>query len=243
MKNFFLQFRVIYLIILCGIFPQLAAANDVIKIQFNQRPPYMWRTDSGVIEGLLVHRTEDIFKSAGIAMVWDITSVNRAWFELSNPTEMTCTIGWFKSPEREKIAKFTKEIYPGQQYVLLARKQISFNKNITLENILSMNGIRVLIKNKYSYGMKINSALKKISPTLIASDAENQQMVKLLIANRADFMFSSKEEAQYLLENSDNKESLQIFIPQHMPIGEKRYIACNKLVTDKLMDRLNSAIN
>jgi len=221
---------------------QCASANDLIKVQFVQRPPYMYQTDSGAVEGLLINRVEQIFSKAGIAMEWNLTSVNRQWDALMNPNEMTCSIGWYKSESREKIAKFTKAIYQDQQHVLLARKQFSIQPSDRLETLLKMKRTRVLVKNKYTYGPKIDGMLKAFKTTTILSDAENQQMVRLLIANRADFMVTSKLEADYLLANSDPYNDLRIVIPVDMPEAGKRYIACNRLVSDALIERLNKAI-
>lgn len=232
----------LWLILVPGAGTQSAEANDVIKLQYVQRPPYMQQSKSEAPTGTIPERVIPIFKAAGIDIVWELTSLNRQWDAIQNPNEMTCSIGWFKTPEREKLVKFTKAIYQDQQFALLARKQISIAPTDTLESALAIKGLRILIKNKYSYGPRIDTLLGKYQPSLVLSDAENKSMAGLLVANRADVMFAAKEEAAYLLQNSDPEKRLQILTPVNMPIGEKRYIACNKLVTDELIERINRAI-
>lgn len=124
----------------------------------------------------------------------------------------------------------------------MARKQFSVKPNSILEAVLDTKTVRVLLKSKYSYGPQIDEMISKSKASKILSDGENQQMVNLLIANRADFMFAAKEEAEYLIENNDPNKALHIMVLQNMPMGEKRYMACNRLVTDELLERLNNAI-
>ncbi len=228
--------------LLVGAFPKLLSATDLIKVQFVQRPPFTVQSSNGSVEGILATPVEQIFKRAGIPMQWELTSVNRFWDAIANPVEMTCSVGWYKNPEREKLAKFTKSIYQDQPHVLLARKQFSIDPNDKLEKLLASKTVRILIKNKYSYGLKIDAMLIKYQTTTVLSDAENRQMVQQLIANRADFMIITREEAQYLIENNDPNKDLQILIPKNMPDGEKRYILCNRLVSDEMIERLNRAI-
>jgi uncharacterized protein (TIGR02285 family) len=223
-------------------FPQCLCAADFIKVQFVQRPPFTSQAANGAVEGLLATPVEQIFNRAGIGMQWELTSVNRQWDAITNPKEMTCSVGWFKNPEREKIAKYTKPIFQDQPHVILARKQISFDPNDKLEKLLASTTTRLLLKNKYSYGIKLDGLFKKYQSKTVMSDAEYRQMVQLLIADRADIMFVTREEAQYLFENEDISKDLQILSPKDMPEGEKRYLVCNRLVSDELIDRLNRAI-
>jgi len=231
------------LILGIGIFIRLAGANEMIKVQFVQRPPYTFEGPAGTAEGLLPALVEPIFKRAGIELVWERTSLNRQWDALQNPNEMTCSIGWYRTPEREQLAKFTKPIYQDQAVVLLARKQVPFTPNDSLEKLLEVKGLRILVKDKYSYGPRLDRLIANHKSGVIVSDAENQRMARLLSADRADVMFAAKEEAEFLLENSDPGAELQILNPNNMPTGEKRYIACNRLVSDELIQRINQAIN
>jgi len=231
------------LLVLCVVtFPQFVWAENVIRVQFVERPPYIQQMKDGSARGLIATPVEQLFKTAGMSVVWDRTSVNRQWKSLQNSTEMTCAISWYKTPEREKIAKFTNAIYRDIPVVLLARTQFSIPSNQTLEAVLATKGVRVLFKGNYSYGARIDGLLKKYQPIIVYTDSEYLQMPLMLRGNRADFMFETKEEAEYLMASTDTSSFLHILTPKNVRTGERPYIACNKSVPDEIMERLNGAI-
>jgi polar amino acid transport system substrate-binding protein len=222
---------------------QFARADGIIRVLYVERPPYTHLEEDGSVTGLVATPVAHAFKEAGIPFVWARTSVNRQFAEVQKPGEMACAIAWFKTPEREKFAKFTKAVYRDLPFVLVARSQFLMPSNATVESILATKGVRVLAKRKYSYGPTIDSLFVQYRPAIVYVDSEYLQLPLLLQANRADFMFEPKEAAEYLLANRDPAHDLRMLTPAHSPPGEKRYIACNKAVSDETINRLNRIIH
>lgn len=68
-------------------------------------------------------------------------------------------------------------------------------------------------------------------------------MIRMIMANRADFMFISEEEAAYSIEQAGfAPNELQLIHVRDMPEGEKRYLMCNKNVPDEVIEKLNQFI-
>jgi hypothetical protein len=66
----------------------------------------------------------------------------------------------------------------------------------------------------------------------------------MIAADRADFMFLSEEEAIHLLkETEEYAKDVHIIQLSDIPLGEKRYLMCNKLVADETIERLNMAMS
>ena len=156
---------------------------------------------------------------------------------------MVCGIGWFKNPEREQFAKFTKPIYRDLPTLALANSKFKSKRGMRLEEVLAIKGVRVLAKDNYSYGPFIDGLLAQFKPVVIHTTNENSAMVEMVRLNRADFMFVAEEEAKYLAaEAGASIREFQLIRFADMPMGEKRHLMCSKNVPDELIRQLNGAI-
>jgi polar amino acid transport system substrate-binding protein len=232
--------RLIPLACLC--LPVFAAAEETVTLSYNERPPYLIPAPDGSATGLTGTPAAQAFKAAGIAVTWPKVPTTRQ-MALVKDAGMNCAIGWFKNPEREQFAKFTKAIYRDKPWIVLANKGFSVQDGAKLENVLSMKGVRVLTKEAFSYGPYIDGLLAKTKPNITVSNGTTTQMLQLINANSVDFRFVSEEEAEYLVEQAGLKMAnfRQLKFPD-MPAGDKRYIMCSKHVPDEVISKVNKAI-
>jgi polar amino acid transport system substrate-binding protein len=219
-----------------------AMAGPAITLFFEERAPYVVRNGDGV-EGLTASPAAQAFKAADVAFVWEVGSMSRQMHMLRENQGPHCMVGWFKTSERMTYAKFTKPIYRDGPIVALARREFSFGPGRTVAEALSLPGVRVLVRGKYSYGSYIDAALRRIQPALVASPLPNVQLIDLLMGNRADFMFASEEESINLLRRAANRaNNLQVMRFSDVLPGVERHIACTRSVPDEIIGRLNRAI-
>lgn len=217
-------------------------ADDKITLSFNERPPYLIADANGAATGLTGTPAAEAFKKAGIDIVWSKVPPNHqlAVIKEGGPN---CAIGWYKTAEREQFAKFTKPIYRDKPSILLANPNFHGKDGEKLGDILGSKGVRVLIKEHFSYGPFIDGALEKYKPTTTISNGTSTQMLQLVGANSVDFMFVSEEEAQYLVEQSGlGAQKFKQLHMSDMPKGDYRYIMCSKQVPDDVIAKLNKAI-
>lgn len=223
--------------------PGAAMAQEPITLSYNDRPPYIIALPDGSVGGLTASPAAQAFKGAGIPFVWKKIPTNRQLAILKENVGRDCAIGWFKNAEREQYAKFTKPIYRDRPTVLVANREFVAAPNETLQGMLARKDVRVLVKDKFSYGPYIDGLLAAMKPQTVITTNENLQMVEMIRARRADFMFAAEEEARYLIEQAGFKtHDFRVVRPPDMPPGEKRYIICSKLVEDDVIQRLNAAI-
>lgn len=219
-----------------------ALAIPAITLHIEERAPYGVRSGDGM-EGLTASAAARAFKAAGVAFVWEVSSMSRQLHILRDDPGPQCVVGWFKTGERMTFAKFTKPIYRDGPVVGVARRQFSFAEGSTLAQALAMPGVRVLVRGKYSYGAHIDNALARIGPALVASALPNVQLIDLLMGNRADFMFASEEESVLLLERAGKKAgNLRVVRFSDALPGIERHIACTRSVPDDIINRLNRVI-
>lgn len=154
-----------------------------------------------------------------------------------------CAIGWFKTPERTQFAKFTNPIYRDKPTIILANPKFEAKDGSKLSDLLTAKGVRVLVKENFSYGGFIDGKLESVKPTLVKSNGTPSQMLQLIHAHTADFMFASEEESKYLIEQSGvASNSFKQLKAADMPNGEFRYIMCSNQVPDSVISRLNKVI-
>lgn len=220
-----------------------AETLDPVVLTFNDRQPYIVSLPDGSAAGLTATPAANAFRNAGIPVIWKKLPTNRQLAELKENVGRQCAIGWFKNPEREQYLKFTRAIYRDQPTVLVAHRKFSARPNETLYSMLSRPEVRVLIKDKFSYGQYVDHLLATLKPDTVVTTNENIQMIQMIAAGRADFMFAAEEEARYLIELSGFRAGdFRMVRPPDMPPGERRYIICSRQVEDEVISRLNAAI-
>lgn len=222
-----------------------AAATANITLFYNERPPYLIAAPDGSVSGLTGTPAGRAFAAAGIPFMWAKTPTNRQLASIKQNKAMECAVGWFKNPEREQFAQFTKAIYRDRPAVALANKGFQVSQYDTLERVLATRGIRVLLKENFSYGPFIDNNIARFMPHLTHTTAENALMVEMIRKGRADLMFMAEEEAEFMLANATataGSGDFYLLRFSDMPAGEKRYIMCSKQVPDEIIGRLNRAI-
>ena len=223
--------------------PAASQANDTITVDYNERPPYLIPAADGSATGLTGTPTANAFKAAGVSVTWAKVPTNRQLSAVKEAKGMHCAVGWFKTPEREQFAKFTKPIYRDKPWLVLANTGYSIKDGTRLEQALSAKGVRVLTKDAFSYGPYLDGLLAKTKPNITVSNGSTSQMLQLINAGSVDFMFVSEEEAEYLVKQAglSMKNFRQIRFPD-MPKGGERYIMCSKNVPDDVITKLNKNI-
>ena len=226
-----------------SVLPLASWANDSVTLHYNERPPYLVPAADGSASGLTGTPAANAFKAAGIPITWAKVPTNRQLAVMKEPQGMNCAIGWFKTPEREQFAKFTKPIYRDKPWLVLANASYNVKDGTKLEEALSSKTVRVLVKDAFSYGQYIDETLAKTKPNITVSNGSTSQMLQLINAGSMDFMFVSEEEAEYLVEQAglNMKNFRQIRFPD-MPKGGERYIMCGKNVPDDVIAKLNKSI-
>ncbi|MBC3920369.1 transporter substrate-binding domain-containing protein [Undibacterium sp. CY18W] len=221
-----------------------ALADDKIVLNYNVRPPYIVEESDGSASGLTASPAANAFKSAGVAFTWAKAAPNRQLAMVQENTQKTCAIGWYKTEEREGFAKFSKALYRDKPTVMIISSGFKIKDHAKLEDVLTMPGIKVLIKEKFSYGHHIDAALAKLKPQTVVSNGTNTQMLQLIAAKSADLMFAAPEEANYLIEQSNvAKDKFSQFKASDMPDGGERYLICSKNVPDEVIAKLNKGIS
>jgi polar amino acid transport system substrate-binding protein len=214
-----------------------------ITVYYNPRPPYLVFQENK-LTGLTGSPAITAFDAARISYKVVELPASRQLLSLQQNQTQECAIGWFKNPEREVFAKFTKPIYQDEAQIALVsadNTRLDVKKDIT--SVLSNPTLELLVKQSYSYGKELDALIEKYHPQKQIVTSENVQMFKMIATGRADYMFAAPEEALVTISNAGYAASnFKLLKLSGAPKGELRYIMCSKNVPDEIIGRLNEAI-
>jgi len=213
-----------------------------MTVYFNERPPYAVSAGEQV-QGLTATPAAHAFAAAGVPFRWVKLPSNRQILSIRDNRAPECALGWFRNPEREQFARFSKPLYQDRPTVALSHQGLS-PAGRRLADVLSQPGITVLVKERFSYGAYVDGLLAQLRPTVTATTVENAQMVQMVARRRADLMFAAEEEASVLIEQAGPEDARQLKVLHFtdLPEGEKRHLMCSRAVPEEVMQRLNAAI-
>lgn len=221
-----------------------SASAESIVVSYLQRPPYYFKKNTQD-KGILVDITRAVFERAGLEHSFVVLPPKRIMLQLRRADSSHCSIGWFKTPQRELFSKFTLPIYQNKSLVVL------FNKS-SKPVISSYKTVAQLVKDPtltmgrvaaFSYGDYIDDLLDKHKPQTLEVTGKQGQLVRLLSIGRISYLFISPVEVPTIIASAGfSTHKLETHILSDIPKGNKRYLMCSTATSDQSINRLNLAI-
>ena len=230
--------------LMASAFSQSATAAEPITLQYNERPPYMRTYSNNVVAGLSATPAAQAFEKAGIPFVWSKVPATRQLSALKNNQVKVCSVGLYKTAEREAFGKFTSSISQDSPMVALALASFKPPKSLTLDELFSDASLNILLKQSFLYGPPLDDKLASGQARKQYTINELDGIVKMIELGRAHITFMPREEADYYFSAGlfDFSKFNVITFPE-IPRGPRRYILCSKLVEDEVIEKLNTALS
>ncbi|MFH1135655.1 MAG: transporter substrate-binding domain-containing protein [Pseudomonadota bacterium] len=227
-----------------GLESSLTAADDkTIILHFHDRPPFYYSI-FGEVRGLCADPAARAFTGAGMPFLWRLTPARRQMEIIKADKGRECAVGWFKTPDREKFAKFTDSIYQERPLGAVGRSDNPWLGNgRPVEELLVNPHLTLLRKDVYSYGTELDALIAKLKPRQVHTTSESLNMLQMIHAGRADYFFISPEEADPLVSASGLPAAdFRIIDFSNITEGNRRYIICTPTVEDETIEKLNLKI-
>ena len=219
------------------------AGETPIPLQYTERPPYITRAPDGTVSGISALSAMRAFEQANIPYTLQFMSAKHQIVNLQANEAALCSIAWYKTPEREAFAKFTKPISQDSPTIALANVKFQAPPNATIENLLANPDTRILLKQSVVYGRYVETKLSSAKAQLMRSYDEYETIVKAIRNGRADLTFATEEEADYYTKHLGYPiAAFNVIRFSDVPPGEYRHILCSKKVPDAIINRLNAAL-
>lgn len=217
--------------------------SSPIILAYHERPPYYTTDDAHSLTGLLGKPALAAFRHSGLDFTVQHMPSSRQLNSIRSNTERICAVGWFKTPERERYARFTKPLYQDLPTSVLTRADIDFPQTQpTLQQLLALTDLTLLLKSGYSYGQYIDQGLQHSTPNIITTTGSTDRMLEMIATGRADYFFLAAEEAEAAIAASNSPEAYRVLTLIDIPQGNRRYIICSRQVAPHEISRLNQAI-
>lgn len=219
------------------------AHSAPLTLHFYERPPYMIRQADGSASGLTADRARAVFQRAGIAVQWKNTPAKRQLSLIRFNSAADCGIGWFRNAERESFAQFSLPIYRDLPPVVIANQKFQPAAPTSLATVLADPRVRVLLKDGLTYGSYVAEQVRTAAAVVQRVTNEQPQLVRMIAAGRADFMFATGEEARFLVTMEEaGDDAVRVLTFADIPPGEPRYLMCSRQVSAETLTKLDAAI-
>lgn len=229
---------------ICLLCPAVQAASYKLTVLYFKRPPY-YDTRDGAASGILVDLTREIMADADIEPIFSEVPPQRILYYLQNPEKKVCSIGWFKTTQREAFAKFSKPIYQNKPLVILTVEQYQhkIENHIEIKDVLFDQTLVMARIDSFSYGAVIDEWINNYAPQVHVISSDQQMLPRLIATGRASYMLVAPEEIHTMLvqANLDPVDFVSISKPD-IPKGNKRYLIFSRGIEDAVIEKINASI-
>jgi polar amino acid transport system substrate-binding protein len=230
--------------ILCLVASDAVADQANMTVLFHVRPPYAYYDAAQDVTGLLATPVSAALSKAGVTAQWIEMPPARQTEEIKRAAAPMCALGWFRRPEREQFAQFTRSIYHDRATVVVARRDdVRFPNGMLLQDSFRDPARTLVVKTGYSYGAAIDKWITELQPHSEVLSGANEMLLGMIAQDRGDYAIMAPEEADYLLDsNPQLNETLHAIHLGDAPAGERRYLMCSKATPADLIKRINKAL-
>jgi polar amino acid transport system substrate-binding protein len=239
---FRLYFKLIMLALGAGLLcsPVRSAELNLLYIEY---PPYYETNPDGTVGGVLVDIGRRVFERAGVKYKYSYTPTKRIMLEMLNAP--IASLGWLKTTEREKSFKFSLPVYLNKPVgVLMLRENMArFAQYDSFAKLMDSNLFKIGRIDGHSEGEYLDSVLLDHGSQTVWAPIDEVQLVKMLKADRFDFILLPPEEVDALVKKAGYKmEDFVLKTMSDIPTGNARYIMYSKSIDDDLIKLIDKAI-
>lgn len=181
-----------------------------------------------------------------------VTNVIRH-FAMFKRGDNVCSVGLYRTPEREEFLHFSIPSMLTMPPVLVIRKNHLHRyagEGVSLAELLRNREFRLGLSSDRSYGAALDAVLRQTPPTtnrlLFSGQELGENYLKMLLLDRIDGLLALPDEAMYHAENMGIREQIAL-VPlsenQQTPAEWMCMVACPKNEWGRgVIDRINEAL-
>ncbi len=155
-----------------------------------------------------------------------------------------CSVGWFRTREREAFARFSEPIYRNLPIGALIRRDAAarWPPRPTLREAIGSGLVIGLVKG-YRYGPKVEAELARLRPRTERVAGGQENLLRMLARGRVDWMLICPEEAAYRLRSDPELAARTVFVHfRDPPPGNQRHIMFSRTVPEGILQAVNKAV-
>lgn len=224
--------------------PLPCAAHEPLRVTYLERPPY-YQTLRGKPAGFLNDIAAQVLERAGIEASFTALPAKRILDEIMVAGLNACSVGWYKTPEREAVARFSLPLWRDPPYVALMRAETAarIGDRSSLSVFFGDTGLRLGVLDGFSYGDSIDGRIAAEARDVYRMTGSQRQLARMLAEGRVDYMLIAPVEIAALLESSGLApgDFAEVALAD-VPPGPTRHLICGRGVPEDVMERIDQAI-
>lgn len=219
----------------------VGSPQQPLRLLYQERPPYTGVGPGGRMEGLLVGPLQQALERAGLSYRWEQFPSQRQLLLVQTGDAPVCGVGWFRNAEREKLGRYSRPLYRDLPMGGVTRADVALPESSSLQAVLADGRWTLLTKEGFSYGAQVDQWLDNPAVRRVSTGNEPAQLVRMLLARRADWMLVAPEEARMLVTQHP-PGTLRLLRFTDVGPGLDRHLYCNHAVPAELMQRIDEAL-
>lgn len=234
-------------LILSFFFVMLAASPCVAKksltVGYLEFPPYYYTNDQGRPDGFLLNITKRVFHKAGVMVRFRSMPPAVIMNRIAEDPAF-CSIGWFKTSERLKFARYSRPIYANRPLQLMFLKSAPNDfKGKSFNEILGDPAYRFGRLEGYSLGETTDRIVLRYGRNIITTSGTQKDLLKLLHDGHCSYILIAPEMTKSLISSSGYvADDFGLLDVPELGKGNLRYIMFNQSVDPGLLGRVNESI-
>lgn len=235
------------MILLGPLVPERAAYGGEpyhLAVEYLEFPPYYFTNGAMQPDGFLLKLADAAFQEAGVLPEYESLSAKQILSHMHSDRPV-CSIGWFKTPERETFARFSRKIYQNRpvEVVYLERNGPLFDKHETLASLVRDRSLSMGKAKSYSQGKVVDEIIAKGDPPITVVNGSYADLFRLLAAGEFSYFIVASEYIDYQIRR--NHLNAALFAHKKMadiPEGNIRYLMYSRGVPKSVIRRIDEAL-
>ncbi len=216
-----------------------------VLLHFMDQMPTSGVDADGRPQGELVDRMRRLEQRAGLRLQWQLTPLKRSLQDLRDNREPLCVLGIYRSPERERHARFSRPLLSGYPQVLVARSSAAQRLRLLPGARAAVQDaeLRLLVFDGVSYGEEIDGWIRERQGATVRAVAGPLRVLEMLNRDRADFaIMTARGLEQWRRDGVPGAEALEIVGTLTLPPPPSRHLACSHRVDEAWMREIDRHI-
>jgi uncharacterized protein (TIGR02285 family) len=212
-------------------------------VEYYERPPYAWTGGDGTAQGMAIDRLRTALKGSGVRFRFVLVPATRQLHDVTRTDTPLCAVARYKTPERERQAKFSRMLVQERPYVAFSRQDSAIGAQATIDDLLRDTKHRVVVKIQKSYGATIDAALASAHAPLIAINGNAVNAARMVTSGRADVALLTMDEVEFVVKALGLPDSsYSISRITELDQGEMNYLMCTKATQDGVLNTINAML-
>ena len=235
--------RFLCLLLLVAWLAPSPAWGEPLVMAYPNRPPYNY-TENGTAAGSLVDLVRTILTAAGIEFAFTEMPSKRILAEIQPEDSRLCSFGWFKTPEREAYARFSRPFVQDTplQALVLRRNLARFAGKTSLRELATAPALELGLVAGWSYGTVVEETRKQAGVQVVDIPARQQQALMLAWGRFAYTLVREAEVDEVVRLSGLSPEEFSILPLSDLQARDKRFFLYGRGVPADVLDRINAAI-